>query len=288
MQRFQQRTDLALEARELASAEGGLPGVDLEESLRAGLPCQKVSVKTQAGSEALGKPIGNYYTLNISSLLRRESGGFPAAVEALASVLRELLRPTAERCSLVAALGNRDITPDNIGPLAAESILVTRHLKQYAAEDFKMLSSVALVTPGVMARSGIESADYIGWVCRELNPAQVIAIDALAAKDLDRLCRTIQITDTGITPGSGVGNARSAINAETLGLPVIAIGVPTVVDISSLLPQSKADSGRAKEMIVTPRDIDAQVECAARLVGYGLNCALHDGLKIEDIDMLVG
>lgn len=288
MEKFEQRTDLALEARELASGNGAVEGVDFEESLRGGLLCQKVTVRTQAGGEALGKPVGTYYTLNIVPLLRRESGEFPAAVDALASVLTELLRPTGEQCSLVAALGNRDITPDNVGPLAAESVLVTRHLKQYAPEDFKMLSPVAVITPGVMASSGIESADYIKWVCEQLRPAQVVVIDALAAKDLDRLCSTVQVTDAGITPGSGVGNSRSAVNSETLGVPVVAIGVPTVVDITSLVRSEELKSGPEADMIVTPRNIDAEVVSASRLVAYALNCALHPGLKLEDIDMLVG
>ena len=288
MDGFQQRTDLALESRELAAARGEVPGVSFEESLREGLLCQKVKVETPEGSAALGKPVGTYYTLNIGALLRRESGEFPAAVAALASVLRELLQTAPERCSLVAALGNRDITPDNIGPLAAQNVLVTRHLKQYAAEDFRLLRSVAVIAPGVLASSGIESADYIRWVCERLQPAQVIVIDALAAKDLGRLCRTVQVTDAGITPGSGVGNARSAVNSEVLGVPVIAVGVPTVVDIGSLLKPDSVQGDKDREMIVTPRNIDAEVAGAARLIAYALNCALHDGLQLEDIDMLIG
>lgn len=284
---FQQRTDLALESRDLAAQSGELKGVEFEESLREGLRCQKIRVTTQDGSKALGKPVGTYYTLNISSLLRRESGEFPAAVEALRSILVELIPPTPA-CSLIAALGNRNITPDNIGPLAAENLLVTRHLKQYAPEDFKMLNPVAVVTPGVLANSGIESSDSIKWICEQLRPARVIVIDALAASSLDRLCRTVQITDTGITPGSGVGNSRSAINSDSLGVPVVAIGVPTVVDIASLIDSDGAKGAANKEMIVTPRNIDTEVVAAARLVAYALNCALHAGLKIEDVDMLVG
>lgn len=287
---YQQRTDLALESREIAAESGDVGGVDFEESVRSGLHCQKVSIKTAEGSKALGKPAGEYYTLNISALLRRESGEFPSAVEALTGVLKELLpKADANACTLVVGLGNRDITPDNIGPLTAENVLVTRHLKQYAPDDFKMLSPVAVITPGVLAASGIESADYIKWVCDELRPARVLVVDALAAKGLERLCRTVQVTDTGITPGSGVGNSRSAVNSKTLGVPVIAIGVPTVVDIGSLVQSAEMEKrAENKEMIVTPRNIDSEVVCAARLVAYAVNCALHPGLTLADIDMLVG
>ncbi len=290
MEQFQQRTDLALEARELAAERGEVPGVSFEDSIRDGVLCQKVTVMSEEGSRAIGKPEGKYFTLNVDSVLRRESESFGGAVSALASVLKELL-PDGEGCTLVVGLGNRDITPDNIGPLTAESVLVTRHLKNEAPEDFKMLSPVAVITPGVMGTSGIESADYIKWVCDNLKPGRVVVIDALAARSLDRLCRTVQVTDTGVTPGSGVGNSRSAVNSKTLGVPVVAIGVPTVVDIRSLLADLGGNNSvtpTSKEMIVTPRNIDSEVVCAARVVAYAVNCALHDGLTLEDIDMLVG
>lgn len=289
MEQFQQRTDLALEARELAAERGEVSGVSFEDSIRDGVLCQKVTVASEDGSRAIGKPMGQYFTLNVDSVLRRESASFGGTVSALTSVLKELL-PAGEGCTLVVGLGNRDITPDNIGPLTAESVLVTRHLKSEAPEDFKMLSPVAVITPGVMGTSGIESADYIKWVCDNLRPDRVIVIDALAARSLDRLCRTVQVTDTGVTPGSGVGNSRGAVNSETLGVPVVAIGVPTVVDIRSLLADLGGSNTKAtpKEMIVTPRNIDSEVVCAARLVAYAVNCALHDGLTLEDIDMLVG
>lgn len=290
MERFEQRTDLALEAREMAAEKGQVSGVNFEDSIRDGILCQKVTVLSEEGSRAIGKPIGRYYTLNIDSLLRRESESFSGTVSALVSVLQELLPERDSGCTLVVGLGNRDITPDNIGPKSVESILVTRHLKSQAPEDFKMLSPVAVITPGVLGTSGIESADYIKWVCDNLKPQSVIVIDALAARSMDRLCTTVQISDTGVTPGSGVGNCRSAVNSETLGVPVVAVGVPTVVDIRSLLADVNAQniSGLPKEMIVTPRNIDSEVVCASRLVAYAINCALHNGLTLEDIDMLVG
>lgn len=296
MPQFTQRTDLAAESRELAMGVrlGEVKGVKYEESEKSGIKYQKITVIDEEGQTALGKPIGTYYTAEITSVLRRESETFADAVGALSELIKGMLgQADAEGCTLVAGLGNRDITPDIIGPLCAESVLVTRHLKEHAPEDFKFLSPVAVISPGVLGTSGIESADYIKWVCTNLKPARVIVIDALAARNLDRLCRTVQITDTGITPGSGVGNARTAINKDVLGVPVTAIGVPTVVDIRSLL----TDMGDGKlsekaagvnEMIVTPRNIDSEVVCASRVVAYALNLALHNGLTVEDVDMLIG
>ena len=296
MQSFAQRTDLAAEARELALGDqlSEIDGVQFEEADEQGIKYQKLTVLNKAGEEALGKPIGTYYTAMIASVLRRESETFNETALAISKLIKSALgKPDEGGCTLVVGLGNRDITPDVIGPMCAESILVTRHLKEHAPEDFKFLSPVAVICPGVLGTSGIESADYIKWVCDNLKPARVIVIDALAARGLERLCKTVQITDTGITPGSGVGNSRSAINAQTLGVPVTAIGVPTVVDIRSLLIDMgdgtiSEETANANEMIVTPRNIDSEVVCATRVLAYAINLALHQGLSVEDIDMLVG
>ena len=296
MQRFSQRTDLATEARELAigSKIGNIDGVDYTEAEDRGVKYQKMVVHNESGQEALGKPIGTYYTAEISAVLRRESETFIDAVTTLSGLIKELIGETkTEGCTLVVGLGNRDITPDAIGPLCAESVLVTRHLKEHAPKDFEFLSPVAAISPGVLGTSGIESADYIKWVCESLKPERVIVVDALAARNLDRLCRSVQITDTGITPGSGVGNSRSAINKDVLGVSVIAIGVPTVVDIRSLLSDMgdgklSEQTANSNDMIVTPRNIDSQVACASRIVAYAINLALHNGLSVEDVDMLVG
>lgn len=296
MHRFSQRTDLAAEVRELAigSGVGDIDGVDYEEAEVRGTKYQKLTIINENGAKALEKPTGTYYTAEISSVLRRESETFIDTVTALSQLIKELVgEVNVDSCTLVVGLGNRDITPDVIGPLCAESVLVTRHLKEHAPKDFAFLSPVAAISPGVLGTSGIESADYIKWVCENLKPERVLVVDALAARNLNRLCSTVQITDTGITPGSGVGNSRSAINKDVLGVPVVAIGVPTVVDIRSLL----ADMGDAKlseetansnDMIVTPRNIDSEVACASRIVAYAINLALHKGLTVEDVDMLVG
>lgn len=296
MQRFAQRTDLAAEARELAigSKIGDIEGIKYEEVEVGGVKYQKMTVIDKNGETAIGKPIGTYYTAEIASVLRRESETFIDTVVALAGLIREMLGTIGDDgCTLVVGLGNRDITPDVIGPLCTDSVLVTRHLKEHAPKDFAFLSPVAAISPGVLGTSGIESADYIKWVCDNLKPQRVVVVDALAARSLDRLCRTVQITDTGITPGSGVGNSRSAINKDVLGIPVIAIGVPTVVDIRSLLADMgngslSEEAAKTNDMIVTPRNIDSEVACASRVVAYAINLALHEGLTVEDVDMLVG
>ena len=204
MQRFAQRTDLAAEARELVLGTkiGEIEGVIYEEATDRSLKYQKMTITNENGAKEIGKPIGTYYTAEIDSVLRRESETFVATVDALSGLIRGIIGSAhSDGCTLVVGLGNRDITPDIIGPLCAESVLVTRHLKEHAPKDFAFLSPVAAICPGVLGTSGIESADYIKWVCNNLKPEKVIIVDALAARSLNRLCRTVQITDTGITPG---------------------------------------------------------------------------------------
>lgn len=279
---FEQRTDLAMEAGELA---GDIEGVSKHSSGN----CHIMEIETPAAAKAVGKPMGTYCTLELDEVIRREDGAFEDAVKQLADVIRQELPPQGP--VLVACLGNRDITPDAVGAVAAKNILVTRHLKYRMPEDFKGFRSVAVITPGVLGTSGVESAKHVGAVCSLVRPSMVIAVDALAARSPDRLCKTVQVADTGITPGSGVGNSREELSSATLGVPVVAVGVPTVVDISTLLKDAEAAKGLGnteKSLIVTPRDIDTEVACAGRLVGYAVNLALHEGLTVSDVDMLLG
>lgn len=290
------RTDLALESREIVQERkaGEINGVEYKEDNISGIKYQILEVTTDEGAKELGKPKGKYCTVEIEPVMRRDADSFPKASEAAAEIIKQFLSlGDKDFRALVVGLGNRLITPDAVGPLAMETMLVTRHLKRLMPGDFAAFQDVAVVTPGVLGTSGIESADYIKCICDSMKPDFVIVVDALAARSMDRLCRTLQITDTGITPGSGVGNSRSEINSETLGVPVLAIGVPTVVDIRSLLadygaPGLSAHAAESNEMIVTPREIDSQVACISRLVGYSINLALHKGLTIADIDMLLG
>jgi spore protease len=293
------RTDLALEARELyrenARDAGELPGVRSSRSGETGLTVETVEIIDSRGEAALGKPRGKYVTFCFDALLRREEDAFSRAAGLLSSEIRALL-PPGRGCVLVAGLGNRAITPDAVGPMTLDSTMITRHLREQLPEYFSAFRPVAGVCSGVLGTTGVESGDLIAAVVKKLRPEAVIAVDALAARSVSRLCRTVQLSDTGIIPGSGVGNARQTLSRETLGVPVIALGVPTVVDAATLCSDLVAGAGaeldtqslgKAGGMIVTTRDIDKNVRDAARLLGYSIDLALHDSLTIPDIDMFL-
>lgn len=281
---YRGRTDLASESfRQFGNDSEELTEIDGVRAVRDkldGLEVFSVEILDERGVKALGKPMGKYFTLDTPKQYQRGSEQFPTLVKALANIIG--------RCGsdfsrvLVAALGNPDITPDALGSLAASSILVTRHLKESGAEGFEAFSSLALSRPGVLGSSGVESALQISLLCREIKPQLVIVIDALAGADLDRLCRCIQISDSGISPGSGVGNDRQELSRKTLGVPVISVGIPTVMDAGLIAGDKMAG------LFVTPRSIDSLVRCGARAIGYGINMAVHRGITIEDMDMLLG
>lgn len=266
-----QRTDLALEAHELWQGSS-LSGVKSEETLCHGFPLHRVIISSRESAKQLGKPEGTYLTLELEGLLRREADAFPRAVEAVAALLRPML---PEGAALVAGLGNRAITPDLLGPLTAEHTLVTRHLVQELPEHFGAFRPTTVLTPGVLATTGVESGDLIHAAVKQFHPACVIAIDALAAQSVHRLCRTVQISDTGIVPGSGVGNHRVSLSRETLGVPVLAVGVPTVAEF---------DGGG---FFVTPKEIDSRVADLSRVIGYGISLALTPELTLEELDLLL-
>ncbi len=291
------RTDLALEARELWQESAGkttrLSGVEAKDTLREGYPVTTVHILDHRGQQALGKPPGTYITVTLDALHHREDGAFGRAVRVLAEELTPLL-PSCDPGApvLVAGLGNRAITPDAIGPQVHEHTLVTRHLVAQVPEHFGALRPVASLAAGVLGTTGMESGELIHSLCRTLSPAFIIAVDALASRSLQRLCRTVQLADTGITPGSGVGNHRIPLTQESLGIPVIAIGVPTVVDAATLaadlmdldeLPRLSAD----RDLLVTPKDIDSQVKDLSKVIGYAINLALQPGLTIEDLEMML-
>lgn len=280
------RTDLAAEERDLLRQSAGetseLPGVKAEETERHGYHVTTVDVLDAQGEKALRKPVGRYVTIELDALLRRAEDSFPEAAALLGEILRELLRPDMGGGTVVAGLGNAAITPDAVGPLAIESVMATRHLKEQLPEQFAAFRSVSAVRTGVMGATGIESAEMLKAICGSVRPSRVIAVDALASAGLKRLCRTVQISDAGIVPGSGVGNDREALSERTLGAPVVAVGVPTVVDAAAF-----SDDAEAQGMFVTPRDIDTSVRDIAKLIGYGINLAMHDGLTMADIDMFL-
>ena len=293
----QRRTDLALEARELWQERAGettrLEGVEARTEVREGFLAETVRILDAQGEQALGKPEGTYVTLTMDGLQRREEDAFGRAARAVAEVLRELMGPESQQGgALVVGLGNRSITPDAIGPKVHEHTLVTRHLVQQAPEHFGTFRPVASLAAGVLGTTGMESGELVQAVCRRLKPAWVIAVDALASRSLDRLCRTVQISDTGIIPGSGVGNHRFALDQKTLGVPVLAVGVPTVVYGATLAADLLGRDdlpplGRGGELLVTPKDIDSQVGDLSKVIAYGINLALQPQLTIQDLDLLL-
>lgn len=283
------RTDLAMEERELwqrsADAQTALPGVWAREQERRGVKTTVVKILNEEGTSRLHKPPGTYLTLEMTALARHEKGAFERSVQALAAELKKLTR--GSRKILVAGLGNEAVTPDAIGPQTLRSLIVTRHLTQHAdgvlPEGFRCVSAVQ---PGVLGTTGLESVELVRGAAAHAEPDCILVIDALASLEPERVCTTVQLADSGIVPGSGVGNSRAAFNRETLGVPVVAVGVPTVIDARTLLAEcgklcnfDNAVSG----MVVTPRDIDARVREISRVIGYSLDLALHPGLAIEDV-----
>ena len=234
------------------------------------------------GADILCKPSGKYLTLEIDSFLKRTENSFNIAADIISQLLVSFQEVKNVDNFLIACIGNPDVTPDAIGPGTADSILVTRHLKRSLPDEFAAFSSVSLVRTGVLGTSGIESAQQIKSLVRDILPDCVIAVDALASGELKRLCRNVQICNSGISPGSGVGNDRAELSRATLGVPVVAIGVPTVIDASAF-----TDDEAAKGLFVTPRNIDEEVRSISKLVAYGINLALHKGLSIADIQLLV-
>lgn len=284
------RTDLALEERELFRRDAGeqteLPGVWARETNAKGIKTTCVKILDAQGAKQLNKPVGTYVTLELAPLTRRETGSFNRAAAALSRQLRTLL---GERESvLVVGLGNAAVTPDAVGPETLKSVIVTRHLKTSCAAAFSGFASVSAAEPGVLGTTGVESVELVRGVVEHVKPEAIIVVDALAASCAHRLCTTVQLTDTGIVPGSGVQNARAAFNEATLGAPVVAVGVPTVIDADALLPKGTPDEPCAiSGMVVTPRDIDARVRELGRLIGYGIDLAVHRGLTLADVASFV-
>ena len=293
------RTDLALEAfelwRESAEATTRLTGVRSRERKSEGYPVTKVEILDRRGEQALGRPVGTYVTLDLTAYWKRAPDFFARAVRATGRALKALL-PETDGAALIIALGNPDMTPDSVGPLAAENVLVTRHLIEAMPRQFAGFRPVAAFRTGVLGTTGVETAEAVRGLVDRIRPALVIAIDALASRRRARLCNTVQLSDTGILPGSGVGNHRAALDRHSVGVPVLAIGVPTVVDAVTLAADLLEEHGHELDetalrhghdgLMVTPRDIDAQVRDLAKVVGYGVNWALQD-LEVEDINALL-
>lgn len=288
------RTDLAVEAIENHKTAAALPHVRQSDRTLEGFAVHEVRILSEDAAREIGKPQGRYLTLELDALIRREEDAFPRACKALSTLLRELLPHPNDGPVLIVGLGNRMITPDAIGPQTADHVIATRHLVAQSPAIFADWRPVSALAPGVLGQTGVETGEVICGVLDRVRPAAVIAVDALAAGRLSRLLRTVQLADTGITPGAGVGNARAALNKETLGVPVIAVGVPTVVDgatlaheISSQLgqPACEALDDLSQPVMITTRDIDREVADISRMIGHAVNMALHPHLSVADIDL---
>ena len=277
------RTDLAMEERDLWKRETGeqteLPGVIAREREYRGIRITTVKIIDETGAKLLHKPIGTYKTLQFAERKGRQKSDFSRTVHTLAAQLRTMIGEKQKL--LVVGLGNEAVTPDSIGPLALKNLIVTNHLHGMLS-GFR---SVSAAEPGVLGTTGIESVEIVRAISSLIRPDLIIVIDALASNTVDHLCTTVQLTDTGIVPGSGVGNSRSAFNKDTLGAEVIAIGVPTVMDGSVFTQKSQENpcDDRLSDMVLTPKDIDAKVREIGKMIGYAINIALHKGITMEDV-----
>ncbi len=291
---MQLRTDLAVEAREIAGEN--ISGVDYKTYRENGLEISRLTVKTQKAKQELGKEIGTYITIELPSL----TDNFTETDDRLKTIGQEIRRLLpVNGLLLVVGLGNDEITPDSLGPKTSSRVLATRHITGEIARatGLDRLRPVAVMQTGVTGQTGIETGEYILSVVKRIRPTAVVAIDALASRRLERLGCTLQISDTGISPGAGVGNHRTKINKETIGVPVIAIGVPTVVDVQTFASDLTGSSLKAdqpqkiepngKQMIITPREIDLLTERASRLLGFALNAAMQNEFELSDLVSLM-
>lgn len=275
------RTDLAVESFNYKEISKGIRQSERGKAFRI----TEISIDDDSYIESTGKGKGIYITLEGDNL-SKFSDGYDNMILEFSEELEKLI---PEGDILVAGLGNNDITPDALGPQTANKILATRHLQdEFNSDEEEFLTSlrrVSVLAGGVMGQTGIESAELLKAVCSEIKPSGIIAVDALACSDISRLGTTIQISDSGISPGSGVANSRKEISEKVFGIPVIAVGVPTVVDMYTIVSSmTKCEPDKSiPNMIVTPRDIDRLTERASQLIAYGINLALQPELTLDDV-----
>ena len=288
-------TDLAMEARESNSA---LNGVSEERTDNEHYSVSRIKIDTDEAASALQKSKGLYITIEAPDLVLREPELIKAVTEALSAELTGLIdKGSASGTVLVVGLGNRAVTPDALGPKTAEKILVTRHIKQYMPDAIPNgVRSVCAISPGVLGVTGIETMEVIQGIVERSKPSLIIAIDSLSSRRTERIASTIQLCDAGIQPGAGVGNIRSGLDEASLGIPVIAVGVPLVVYASTISRDTigliaselgllgneekikelaaKAISEKTGELIVTPKEIDSLIECTSTILADGINMCL--------------
>lgn len=332
MSRKNVRTDLAIEAHELIK-ENELKGsaqhvrepsgVEVENAGDEEIRITRVRVVSPTGEEAIGKPMGNYITLEVPRLKENDQDLYEETCKALAKELVNIINLKENSTILIIGLGNWNVTPDSLGPKVVSKVMVTRHLLEYVPEQVDQgVRPVCAVSPGVLGITGIETGEIVRGIVDRIRPDFIIAIDALASRKMDRVSTTIQIADTGISPGSGVGNKRMELSRQTLGVPVIAIGVPMVVDaatmandaidlvLDDMIEEAPRDSHFYKalknidrdekyslirevlspyvgNLIVTPKEIDELVDRVSKVIANGLNIALHQGITLDDVNRYV-
>lgn len=324
------RTDLVIEAheifmnssqaREQAQEHESPPGVEVENAGDEDVKITRVRITSPTGEQAIGKPMGNYVTLEIPQLKDNHPDVNQKTIDVMSSELKAILNLKPDATILVVGLGNWNVTPDALGPKVISHLMVTRHLLEYVPEHVdEGVKPVCAISPGVMGITGIETGEIVKGVVERIKPDALIAIDALAARNMERVSTTIQIADTGIAPGGGVGNKRMELSKATLGMPVVAIGVPTVVDaatltndamnliIDSLMQEAPSDSSFYStlknidreekyelikqaldpfvgQLIVTPKEIDDIISRVSKVVANGLNMALHEGIGMQQME----
>ena len=285
------RTDLAIELKELNSKN--LDGIVVEERVIGSLKISRVDIETQEAGDKFGKPVGTYYTIDVPAF--KNSISINNKELNIISEKIEKFLPQNDSLVLVVGLGNRDITPDSLGPRTISKIISTRHVKEDInfVDQFQALRSVAAIAPGVLGQTGIEISEIINSLVNKIKPTCVIIIDALVSQDVSRLGSTIQISNSGISPGSGVMNARKEISQNLIGVPVISIGIPTVVDATTLVGNilntkiNKEMQTKIEPMIVTPKEIDNIIKNSSNILSLIINKALQKKLSIADIKSLI-
>lgn len=318
------RTDLAIEVSESLEKEGnvsGIPGVSLEriQNTKDEMEITRVIIENDAGEKEMGKPQGTYITIESQYMQVNDPDAHAKIIKVFAKELLTLVPKTKNKSVLVVGLGNSDATPDALGPKVSGKIVVTRHIEQKLPWQIdESVCQLSAITPSVMGITGIETSEIIRGVADQIKPDYVLVVDALGARDASRVNTTIQINNTGIEPGAGIGNKRKAITQENIGCPVIAIGVPTVVDAATLVNDmldhlihamlSEADEPEFYQMLqrlshqekyhlvkevlyphignmfVTPKEIDEVIEYLSTIIANGINIAMHPGITPEDIN----
>ena len=300
MYQFRIRTDLAVEARDyIMDVEDSLRGIKVEETKDGDIFTTTVYIETKNASKAMGKPMGTYITVEAGRLDENDDDYHKKVGKVIAAKLRQIICDKKKEISvLIVGLGNRDVTADALGPMVVDKLYITRHIiNEYGAAAFgkNPVHKISGVIPGVMAKTGMESEEIVKGIVRETKPDVVVAVDALASRSTKRLNKTVQITDTGIHPGSGVGNNRNALTKENIGVPVIAIGVPTVVAASTIVidaiekisKETGADTysnfveqntktlGELQNMFVTGKDVDSVIEQLSDTISEAINMAFE-------------